>query len=75
MWPLVVTQGMDIIIDPGCCRVRNQDMVLRSSLSQDATMMSPGGIIVHSDRHHPDYRVTLGPPHSLRWGFIPKAFT
>lgn len=43
-WPLVLKQTKDINPDPGCSKITDPEMTLRSSMNPDITMASDGSV-------------------------------
>ncbi|KAL6049990.1 hypothetical protein STEG23_006934 [Scotinomys teguina] len=62
----VVTEVMDINIDPGFCRTMDPDMVPGSSLGPDV-FMYPRGSTGYSDQHVPRGDMALGNQNGHRW--------
>ena len=54
------------IVDLNCDKTTDTDMVPRSSLASDVTMVSAGSS-THPDQHGPGHRVALGHLYGPRW--------
>lgn len=60
------TGHKNIITDPNCYRTTVPDMVIGSSPGADVSKALDGSK-GHSDRYHPNCRVSLGPQHDPHW--------
>lgn len=69
-WAPVVTQTMDIHTDPSCCRIKDLDVVIASSLGLNVTM-TQGDSAGLSDLDGPSNSLVLGLQPGLMWQFRP----